>query len=76
MAELFGGGEREVVFWFVPNLPLLEKPATNLRAQVGVGPREYEVAGRVALGGELCGGVSELIAHDACLTGCPLCLDC
>ena len=70
------GGEWEVVSWLVPDLPLLEKSATNLRAQVGVGPWEYEVVGRAALRSEFCGGVSELIAHDACMTGCPPYLDC
>ena len=33
---------------------------------------EYEVIGRVALGGKFCGGVSE---HDACMTGFPPYLD-
>ena len=34
--ELCGGGEREVISWFVPDLPLLEKSAANLGAQVRV----------------------------------------
>ena len=63
--ELCRGGEREVVSWFVPDMPPLEKTATDLRAQVGVGPWEHEVVGRVTIGSEFCGGVSELIAHDA-----------
>ena len=46
--ELCGGGGGEIVSWFVPDLPLLEKPVTNLRAQVRV-PWEHEVVGRVAL---------------------------
>ena len=58
MAELFGGGEREVVFWFVPNLPLLEKSTANLGEQEGVGPWECEVVGRVAFGSELCSSIS------------------
>ena len=40
------------------------------RAQVGVGPWEHEVVGRAALSSELCGGVSKLVAHDACMAGC------
>ena len=73
--ELCGGGEREVVSWFVSDLPLLEKPVATLRAHVEVGPWEYEVVGRVALGSEFCSGVSELVAHDACMTGRPPYLD-
>ena len=38
--ELCGGGEREVVPWFVPDLPLPEELATDLRAEVRVGPRK------------------------------------
>ena len=76
--ELCGGGEREVVSWFVPDLPLLEKPATDLRAQVGVGPWEISAVGRVILrvDSEFYNGISEPIAHDACMTGCPPYLDC
>ena len=74
--ELCGGGEREVISWFVPDLPLLEKSAVNLGAQVGVGPWESEVVGGVALGSEFCGNISQLIASDACVTGCLPYLDC
>ena len=38
--ELCGGGEREVIPWFVPDLPLLEELAADLRAEVRVGPGE------------------------------------
>ena len=74
--ELCGEGEREVISWFVPDLPLLEKSAADLGAQVGVGPRESEVVGRVAFGSEFCGSISWLVASDACVTGCPSYLDC
>ena len=74
--ELCGGGEREVISWFVPDLPLLEKSAANLGAQVGIGPWESEVVGGVALGSEFCGSISQLIASNACVTGCPPYLDC
>ena len=60
----------------MPDLPLLEEPATNPRDHVEVGRWEHEVVGRVALGSEICGGVSEHVAHDACMTGCPPYLDC
>ena len=63
----------EVVSWFVP---ALEKSITNLRAQVGVGPWEHEAVGGAALGSEFCGGASELVAQNACMTGCPPYLDC
>ena len=56
--ELCGGGEWEYVSWLVPDLPLLEKSATDLRAQAGVGPREQEAVGGVALGSEFCSGIS------------------
>ena len=56
--ELCGGGEREVISWFVPDLPLLEKSAANLGAQAEVGPWGSEVVGRVALGSEFCGSIS------------------
>ena len=36
--ELCGGGEREVIPWFVPDLPFPEELATELRAEVRVGP--------------------------------------
>ena len=39
--------EGEVASWLVPDLPLPEKPATNLRAQVGVGPGEIEAVRKV-----------------------------
>ena len=74
--ELGGGREWEVVSWFVPDLPLLEKSAANLTAQVGVGPWGHEVVGGAALSSEFCGGASELIAHDAYMTGSPPYLDC
>ena len=48
----------------------------NLGAQVGIGPWESEVAGGVAFGSEFCGSISQLIASDACVTGCPPYLDC
>ena len=60
--QLSGGPEREVVSWFVPDLPLLEKSAANLGAQVGIGPWESEVVGGVALGSEFCGSASSLPA--------------
>ena len=56
--ELCGGGERKVVSWFVPDLPLLEKSAANLGAKVGVGPGEIEAIGRVAFGSQFCGSIS------------------
>ena len=56
--DLCGGGEREVISWFVPDLPLLEKSAANLGVQVGVGPWESEVVGRVAFGSQFCGSIS------------------
>ena len=56
--ELGGGGEWEVVSWFVPELPLLEKSAANLGAQVGIGLWGSEVVGGVALGSEFCGSIS------------------
>ena len=56
--ELYRGGEWEVVSWLVSDLPLLEKSATDLRAQVGVGPREKEAIVGVALGSEFCSGIS------------------
>ena len=55
--ELGGGGEWEVVSWFVPDLPLLEKSAANLGAQVGIGPWESGVVGGVAVGSEFCGSI-------------------
>ena len=36
--ELCGGGERKVVPRFVPDLPLSEELATDLRAEMRVGP--------------------------------------
>ena len=54
--ELGGGGDWEVVSWFVPDLPLLEKSAANLGAKVGVGPGEIEAIGRVAFGSKFRGG--------------------
>ena len=54
--ELSGGGEREVVSWFVPDLPLLEKSAANLGAKVGVEPGEIEAIGRVVFGSKFRGG--------------------
>ena len=36
--ELCGGGERDVIAWFVPDLPLPEELATDLRTEVRVGP--------------------------------------
>ena len=38
MAEGFVEGENGKSSWFVPDLPLLEKSVTDLRAPVGVGP--------------------------------------
>ena len=56
--ELCGGGEREVISRFVPDLPILEESAVNLGAQVEVGPWKSEVAGGVAFGSELCSSIS------------------
>ena len=47
--ELCGGGEREVVSWFTPDLSLLEKSATILGAEVGVESGKIEAIGKVAL---------------------------
>ena len=38
--ELCGGGEGEVIPWSVPDLPLPEELATDLRVEVRVGPGE------------------------------------
>ena len=54
----------------------MEKPVTDLGAQVGVGPGEDEAVGRVALSSEFCGSISKLIAADARVAGCPPYLDC
>ena len=69
------GEEWEVISGFVSDLSFLEKWATHLRAQVGVGPWECEVVRRVALGSKFCGSISELVAHDACIGECPPYLD-
>ena len=60
----------------MPDLPLLEKSAANLGAKVGVGPGEIEAIGRVAFGSKFSSGISQLVASDACVTGCPPYLDC
>ena len=66
----------EVVSWFVPDLPLLEKPATNLGAQVEARPGEIEAIRRVVLGSEFCGGTSKLASKDTRTTGHPPYLGC
>ena len=64
MAESFVMGEMEVVSWFTPDLPLLEKPATNLGAEAGVEPGKTEAVGKVALGSEFSGGTGKLVVND------------
>ena len=73
--ELCARGGREVVSWLMPDLPFLEKPVADLRAQVGVGLGKVEAVRGVALGSEFCSGIRKLIAYDAYVTGCSLYLD-
>ena len=64
------------IFFTVADLSLLDNSATNLRAQLEVGPWEHDAVWSITLGCELCGSVSELVTNAACMTGFPLCLDC
>ena len=76
MADSFVEGGKGIILRLVPDLPFLEKLATDLGAQVEVGPGEDEAVRGVALGSKLCGGVCKFVANDACVIGHPPYLDC